>query len=475
MKKYTLKYNLVMNFIRLITGILFPIIILPYITQLFLPSELGKIDYMNTVVNYYTSFIILGIPIYGMREISLNRNSQEKITNIFLEIMIILFVMIVFGMIFYFIFFINPIKNEYEKKINIIFLFNILLNSLSLDWFYQGLENQQQVTKKVVIFRIISILGIIIFVKSPKDYFIYIFLASLGLYGGNILNLISVFNYIKIDKKKLKKLSPKKHLKALIVTFGAGIAILLYTNTDIIMINKLLNSRDVAYYSFALKFIRISTVILPILGGTLLPRLLILNQKEEYYKYLYKIFSFIILYNLFLFLFFNLNASEIVYFFGTEKFNESIELLKYFSILPLMSSMSYFLGVIYLYSTKKDKLFFKITISAGIINILFNYILINKVGIKGAVISTNISEGFIILAILISERKNKIIEIIKDKNNLKCLVATFLTYVFFKYKSEVSFVELVFKNIYLIILYGCFLLVLKEKNIYSFYKKSIRR
>lgn len=471
MRVSSIKQNLLMNFLRLITGVFFPIIILPHITKIFLPIQLGKIDYLNTIVNYYTAFIVLGIPIYGMREISINRNSKEKISLIFLEIISIICFMMLIVLPLYIFLFINGLEKTEDRIINIIFLFNIILNSIGVDWFYQGIENQKQITKKIIIFRVISIILILSFVKNNKDYVLYILFLSIGLYGGNIINFISIFKYLKIDMKTLLKVNLKKHIKSLIITFGSGIAVLLYTNTDILMIKELLNENEVSYYSFALKFIRISTVIVPVIGGTLIPRLVLYYEQTEYYEYLRKILSFILFYSLFLFLFFIFNAEQIVLIFGNQNFIKSIILIKLFSILPLFSSMSYFLGIIYLQSQKKDKLFLYIVLIAGIKNIVLNYILIQKIGVEGAVISTNISEFFIVLTIIYFERKNKIIEIIFNKNSAKFFITTILILVLFKFLIKIESKYFIFQNISLGIVYILFLYLLKEENFIIFLKK----
>ena len=68
-----------MGIIRMATGMLFPIIIMPYINKTLNPLNIGKIEYVTTIVNYFIMFATLGIPIYGVREISKLRNEKEKL------------------------------------------------------------------------------------------------------------------------------------------------------------------------------------------------------------------------------------------------------------------------------------------------------------------------------------------------------------------------------------------------------------
>lgn len=91
MKIKSIKYNIFMNFIRVIFGMLTPLIIMPYINRKFEAEMVGEIEYSTSIVAYFVLLAGLGISTYGVREIAKIREDMVERSRFVLEMVIILF------------------------------------------------------------------------------------------------------------------------------------------------------------------------------------------------------------------------------------------------------------------------------------------------------------------------------------------------------------------------------------------------
>lgn len=480
MKVKSIKYNLVMSILRMATGMLFPIIIMPYINRILNSDSIGKVEYASTVINYFILFTSLGIPIYGVREIAKYRDSEKMRSKIFVELSLILLIsnMIAYLVFFLFLKFSNTMN--LERNVFYILSLNIVFTTLGFEWFYQGIEDQKYITIRSIVVRLISIISIFLFVKTEQDYLKYAFILVAGVVGGNIFNVINLRKYIKIMDIKLKELAPFSHLKNILIMFFATVAISIYTQMDIIMIGNQIGMSYVALYNMPMKFLRLISSVITVLGATLLPRITNMyfsDRIEEYKNYLEKIMKALMIYTIFAaILLFNLSV-EIINIFGGKNFIGSEITMKWLSIVIIVSGLSYYLGVIVLYSQKKDSNFLYGVISASIVNFTLNKLLIPRYYQNGAAIATLLAEITVVFVITLTSKKYLFGLKIFNKNNFKILLSgIFTTVLIEKFYSlieirEALILNFVIKSFMVFLGYMIFLILLKEKFIHELLEK----
>lgn len=69
-------------------NILFPFLTGIYVSRVLLPNDIGTIRYAQNTAQYFVILSFLGIPTYGMREISKSRNNRNVVNQIFSELFI---------------------------------------------------------------------------------------------------------------------------------------------------------------------------------------------------------------------------------------------------------------------------------------------------------------------------------------------------------------------------------------------------
>ena len=78
---FYLIYNVLNVIFTFLTGM--------YVTHILLPDDIGLVEMAKNFVQYFVILSFLGIPTYGLREISKNRNDKAKLSKIYSELMLI--------------------------------------------------------------------------------------------------------------------------------------------------------------------------------------------------------------------------------------------------------------------------------------------------------------------------------------------------------------------------------------------------
>lgn len=397
----SVKLNFILNAVRIFLGTFFILITTPYVTRVLGAENLGKVDYVTSIIQYFILFTALGVPNYGIREIARTRDSEYERTKVVLELGIILVVTTIFGYIILF-FLLNKISNFKQIKTLILIMSTwILFNNIGFEWFYQGIENQIYITVRFIMIRLVVIVLMFLFVKTSNDYYTYGVIVVLMNSGSNILNLINIRKYISFKDIKLKDLNIFRHLKPILIIFAASLSISIYLQLDVVMLGNI-NDKIVAYYTVPNKLIRLVMILITALGTVLVPRIsnCIKNKDvENYKKYINLSLKYILMISIPSLVGIFLLTDNIIYIMAGEKFIHSILTMRILVFILFIVGLAYFLGFQILYPHGLEKYYtYSVTIAA-IINFIFNYIMIPKYYQNGAAIGTIIAEltGVIIM------------------------------------------------------------------------------
>ena len=77
-KMPSIKVNAILNSIRSIMTIIFPMITYPYVTRVLLAKNLGKVNFASSTMSYFSLLAVLGLTSYAGREGIKYRDNQVK-------------------------------------------------------------------------------------------------------------------------------------------------------------------------------------------------------------------------------------------------------------------------------------------------------------------------------------------------------------------------------------------------------------
>lgn len=408
MKNKSLTKNSIYFILYRLINVIYPLITATYVSRVLKPSGVGEFSVAQTVVAFLVACALLGIPNYGVREISKTKDRKE-LNILFSELF---FTNLISTLIISFIYYncVNFIPFGINKT-----LFNIqgiilLLNIINVDWFYQGKEEFKYITIRSCIVKLVSIIFIFIFVNDVNDICTYSII-FVGAYVGNYL--FNVFNLRKYVSLTLRGISLKKHLKYILILAITYISNEIYVTIDSVMLRTMTNSSQVGYYSNAMKLMKILINVCTAMGTAMLPRLSKLKFENDDLK-----FNEIINKGLKILLWITIpctlgimciSKNIIIVLFGNE-FEPASGILSVLSLLAVFRSFSnLFLQILLCVNEEK-----KMTIayfSGAILNIILNYILIKKFLAIGAAIASVISELYILILLFNFSKKNYKIDI----------------------------------------------------------------
>lgn len=403
MEKITLNY--ILTILRMGIGAISLLIMTPYINRVLLPSTIGEVEYLQSIVAYFAMFTSLGIPVYGMREIAKYRFNIRDRSIFILEIGFFLLLSTILGYICLIIL-VNVFDIKFNKILFLIISVWIFLNNIGFEWVYRGLEEQSYITKRNVAVRIFAILLLFILVRNSNDVISYCIIIVILNSGGNIFNLIYLKKYISCKNIKLYDIHIEKHLKPILFAFISSVGATISSQIDIIMLGKI-NTELVAYYSLPVKLVQLLLTIIISFGAVLVPRacsLLAEGNRQEYIKNMNRGINYIFLLSVPLSMFIFILAKPIILVFGGAKFIDSVLTLKILCIYLFFAGINNFLGFQLLFLHGLEKYYSFATILSSIINIILNYFFIVNYKQNGAAIATVFTELFSGLLLLYFSR-----------------------------------------------------------------------
>ncbi|GAD45852.1 hypothetical protein ANG6_0347 [Streptococcus anginosus T5] len=383
--------NYAYNFSYQLLIIILPILTTPYVTRIFSSEDLGTYGYFNSIVTYFILLATLGVANYGTKEVSANRkNIQPTFWGIYSLQVVAAFISIVLYLLLCWS------VPSMQNPVAYILGLSLLSKGLDISWLFQGLEDFRKITIRNITVKLLGILSIFLFVKTPNDLYLYVFLLT----GFELLGQLSMWLPAKefIGKPHFDVVHAKEHLKPVILLFLPQIAISLYVTLDRTMLGALSSTKDVGIYDQALKIINILLTIVTSLGSVMLPRVSSLLSSGDY-KAVNKMheMSFLI-YNLIIFpiiagmLIVN---KDFVNFFLGKDFQEARVAIDIMIARMFFIGWTNIMGIQILIPHNKNREFMLSTTIPAFVSVGLNLLLIPSLGFIGASITSVLTEALV--------------------------------------------------------------------------------
>ena len=94
-----------------------------------------------------------------------------------------------------------------------VFLASTMLLSYGVEWYFQAIEQYKYITIRSMVFKILSLVAMLIFVRDEGDYLAYGVILALVVCGNNVLNLARMLRMVSFSG--LGPMRIGRHLKPL--------------------------------------------------------------------------------------------------------------------------------------------------------------------------------------------------------------------------------------------------------------------
>lgn len=422
----SLKKNFIYNTIYQVFIMLLPLITVPYISRIFGANGVGLYSYNSSYSQYFILLGMIGISLYGNRQIAYNKDDKVKMSREFWNIYTLQAITTSISLIVYVIIFV------FINKSNVIlYLINclpIIGSIFDISWFFIGYEDIKKVVIRNSLTKVLGIICIFIFVKSPNDIGIYALIMGLTVVLGQLIMWISLPKKVIFIKPIFKDVV--SHLRPSIKLFVSQLAIQVYVLLDRTMLGFMTDNYQVGIYDNSQKVIKVVLMLVTSIGTVMLPRMsnMYANGKIlDLKKMIYKVFEFINFISVPMTLgIIAISKGFSIWFYG-DKFIGVDILMQIGALIVLAISWSSILGVQVMLPMKMEKEYTLSVTAGAIVNMTLNFILIRNYLAIGTTISTVIAEFTVTLIQIYYLRRIIDLKIIL-KSLIKPIIASFVMF-----------------------------------------------
>lgn len=477
--------NSVYKMILSVFNLLVPLLVTPYIADLFNRDEgtreaFGAYNDANGIFGFFLIFAIFGIYNFGVREISKVRDNPKQLSIVFTNLFLFSVITSLATSLIYLLFVVFGLDTSH-KATYLIMILQLAGSMLSIEWMCEAAENYGFITKKTIIVRLCYVISIFVFVRTPDDIIPYGLVMSLAVVVNNLVSFIIIKKNNPFDFSQINLF---KYIKPLSIILLINNVNVLYMQLDKIMLGRFINEVAVTEYTMPANIINMVGVMLTSLLMVAVPRLsyyLSHGQRDDYLALLNKSTR-----SFFLFLCpccigLCCLSYEAMYLYTKGAYAYTAPVMAIFAIRFLINSLYSIFTTQILYIHGKEQAMVKILALGGGLNLIFNstLVMLGAFSPASAVFTTGISE-LVALSIMYAYIRLKVklpFHLLSFKN-MKYLYFSlpFFAVTYFVGKLELG----VLLNCLIIIpscglLYLLLLLISKDEMLFFMLKKVFKR
>ena len=230
-----------------------PLLVLPYLVRTLGVEKFGLVAFAQSFIMFFNIIVDFGFTLSATREISVNREDEEKVTEIFSSVIIIKCILIVLSYLI-----MNIIVFSYAKFAKEWILFNlsflwVIGQAMFPIWYFQGMERMKYITIVNVTSKILFTLLIFLFIHNSSDYIYVPLLNGGGMVTGGILSLLFIKKAFSQRFRFYNTKTVLYHFRESSHFFLSRVAVSIYTTSNTFLLGIFTNNTMVGYYSIAEK------------------------------------------------------------------------------------------------------------------------------------------------------------------------------------------------------------------------------
>lgn len=386
--------NILYNAVYQVFIVLVPLITVPYLSRVLGPKTYGIYSSVNNTTQFLMVFCVLSVSYIGMRTISRVRSNDgpEELTKAFWGLWyfqgIAGLVMIVATILICTIF-----KVQYWRELLLMIPF-LISAQFDISWFFQGLADFGRVVLKNTAVKLVSVILILLLVKSPADLWKYLLIMSVSTMLGSFVFWLDIHNYVGKPVKGFYKFS--QTAKAIATLMIPQIATQIYTSLDKPILGLFQNSTQVAYYDNSQRISNMLLGVITSISLVIMPKMagegkgaqkVVMKKSLEATVMLGTLFAVIVM----------ANTKQFVPFFFGEKYIPMTPLMFFFTLTIIMIPTGGVFANQFALANSRDK-DYAIPVSIGaVLELILCYFLDRTYGAAGAMVAILITEAVVLV------------------------------------------------------------------------------
>ena len=276
----SLKVNSILNTLKSVFSIIFPLITFPYVSRVLGPLNVGKVNFGNTFVGYFSLIASLGVTTYAIRECSTVRDDKRKLETVASEIFSINVVTTVVAYVLLAITMVLFRKLDVYRSLIIVQSSAILFRTWGADWINSAMEDFKYITIRTMLIQVLSLIAMFILVRNESDYFRYAVISVVASSGSDLANVLYRRKYCTIRLTRTMRWGV--HFRPIVMLFVMIMAQTVFNNADITMLGLMQGDYAVGIYTTAQKIKNIVSQIVSSLCWVVMPRMSLYFAQDDW-------------------------------------------------------------------------------------------------------------------------------------------------------------------------------------------------
>lgn len=388
----SIKKNFLYSSLLTTANYIFSFITYPYVSRVLGVTNIGICNFVDSIINYYILFAMMGVGVVGIREIASNRNDKEKLNKAFNSLFVLNFISTTI-MLVTLIVSVFAVPKLYEhRELMWVGALKLVFNYLLISWLYQGLEEFRYVTIRSIAIKCIYVVGVFLFVHTKNDYPIYYFLMALMTMVNAVVNIVYSRKFVKYS---FRGISIRRYLKPFL-TFGLYTLLTsMYTSFNVAYLGFVSGETEVGYYTTATKICGILLSLYTAFTGVMLPRMSSLLSNGEIEKFkglLARSFNILMAFAIPIAIFSMIMSPEIIRIISGNGYEGAIVPMRI--VMPLIIIIGYeqILVIQALMPLKRDRVILCNSTIGAVVGIGLNLLLVSQLDSVGSAIVWIFSE-----------------------------------------------------------------------------------
>ena len=409
-KKKSIKSNFLFNFISQILVLLIPLVTSPYLARVLGVEINGRISFAFSIITYFTLISNFGFTVYGQRTIAKLQDDVEKRSKAYWEIFILrtLFTVVSLSILIGLIF-----ANVFEEKYKTFLMIQIItVFACCIDptFYYQGMEEFKLIAIRTVLIKLVGLVLIFIFIKTPNDAWLYVLFNAGATFVSYLVMWPLIFKQTHFVK--LANLNIWQHFKPALLIFLPNLSITIYSVLDKTMIGVLASNPDYANgcYEKAYELNSIMLLLVTLTDAVMIPRNahdFVINDYDSIDKHLKFSFNYVWLTSLPMIAGCLVLSSSLSSWFLGQGYDDVPIILQIMSIRFVASGINNVVSNQYFVASGKEKYCTIATFAGALFNFSLNILFIKLWGAIGAAITTAATEVLVATVLVFIALKNK--------------------------------------------------------------------
>ena len=394
----SIKKNFIYSSVLTTANYIFPFLTYPYVSRVLGVANIGICNFVDSIINYFILFSMMGIGVVGVREIAKCRRDRVRLNEVFSGLFVLntLSTTIVLLTLCISIFMVPKL---WEYRVLMVFgVLKLVFNYLNIEWLYKGLEDFRYITVRNILVRIIYVASVYIFIHGKDDYLLYYGLICGTTIINGVINILYARRFITFT---LTILSIKLYIRPFLILGLYSFLTSMYTSFNVAYLGFMSGAIQVGYYTTATKLYTILLALFTAFTGVLMPRMSSLvseGRMDEFMVLQKKAVSVLLSFSFPVIALSTILAPQIICIISGAGYEGAIVPMRI--VMPLMFIIGYeqILIIQVLMPLKEDKAILCNSIIGAVVGLLMNVLLVSSMQSVGSALVWVISEIAVLLS-----------------------------------------------------------------------------